>query len=492
MMLTNNRRKLSFYGTAFTAFFLVVILVLTIAIADLRQIVSTNNKDQAGLITRLLVRNVNASLDDMVLGLERLCDLEAGEDASGADEIYKRIRRYEEKSLFERMGLVDGDLNVYGGDSIDEDFITRLGVRNIFDANATCITEPYRSPVTADMVFTVFSPVRAGGAVKYLIYGTFALDHIQDFADVEDMGVSADIYLTDSMSYNMITCRTDDTTSSGSWGSLLFDLGSMTFEEEDGYNGFTDALRRGDESILTGFTMDDVRYTQCCERIHNMEGWYLTVRISDVNLGSSQAGFRQRLILYAFMIGAITLLFMAGIAIRLLRQKRRFEAMSVTDTMTGLLNKKTFEARVGEYIGRSNSVGTLVFVDVDDFKNYNDSYGHQNGDRVLKKIASELIEQFGTQSFIGRYGGDEFIVFIRDCADREKIKQSFDIMRDELSRTELDGYGQVHVGFSAGAAIFPTDAENYTKLCKAADEALYDVKKGGKERLYFCKGYSRI
>lgn len=469
----------------FLSFFLIVILILAIGFFDLRQIVTYNNIDQAELITRLLAKNLNESLDGVVFGVEQLSDVIAANTDRSVETMYNEILVYKEKSLFQSMGLIDRDLKIYGEERISPDLTTKMNIRELFDSESAYITEPYRSSLSAEMVFTVFSPVIIDGNTDFLIYGTFALNTLQQFADVDRIGVDADIYLLDADSYNIITCRTNDDTSSGSWGSLMFDHSRMKFEGDEGYRSYIANLKNREDSFSTIFTMDDEKYTQCNEKINNMDGWYLTVRISDHSLSSSQARFRTRVTVYSIIIVFVTLLFAAGIILNIARQKKVFEALSVTDTMTGLLNKKSFESLTDDYIKKVKDPGILAFVDIDDFKKYNDNYGHQNGDRVIKKLAGELKKEFGRKGYVGRYGGDEFIVFVKNTADRESLKVAMDRIRKELSDTELEGYGKVAISFSAGAAVYPTDAENYADICNAADKALYEVKEAGKGKLYF-------
>ena len=102
----------------------------------------------------------------------------------------------------------------------------------------------------------------------------------------------------------------------------------------------------------------------------------------------------------------------------------------------------------------------LIFVDVDDFKHYNDKYGHMNGDIVLKTFAKCLSEQFSS------------IGYINEIAKK-------------LSNVELEGFGMVKTSFSAGAASYPVDGVSYDELCNAADEALYEVKESGKGKFYW-------
>lgn len=469
----------------FLSFLLIVIFILAIGFFDLRRIMTVNNINQAELITRLLAKNLNESLDGVVFGVEQLSDVIAANTDRSVETMYGEILVYKEKSLFQSMGIIDSDLNIYGDERIDPDLTSKMDIGELFNSDSAYITEPYRSSLSAEMVFTVFTPVIIKDRTEYLIYGTFALNTLQRFADVDKLGVDADIYLLDADSYNIITCRTGDDSSSGSWGSLLFEHSRMKFDDDEGYRSYIVNLKNRRNSFSTMFTIDDEKYTQCNEKINNMDGWYLTVRISDHNLSSSQARFRRRVTVYSIIIVFVTALFAGGLILNIARQKKVFETLSETDTMTGLLNKKSFEALTEDYIAKAKGPGILAFADIDDFKKYNDNYGHQNGDRVIKKLANELKKEFGKKGYVGRYGGDEFIVFLKNTADREGLKEAADRIRKELADTELEGYGKVAVSFSMGAAVYPTDAENYTDICSAADKALYEVKEAGKGKLYF-------
>ena len=155
--------------------------------------------------------------------------------------------------------------------------------------------------------------------------------------------------------------------------------------------------------------------------------------------------------------------------------------------MTGVFNKRTFENLVEKFIQSNvrHNFGALIFVDVDDFKQYNDKYGHMNGDTVLKETAAYLKEHFDSIGYVGRYGGDEFVVFVKGNYKKEDISKRMTSIRESLSRIELENFGNVPVSFSAGGAAYPADGLNYDELCKSADVALYQVKEAGKGKFYW-------
>jgi diguanylate cyclase (GGDEF)-like protein len=153
--------------------------------------------------------------------------------------------------------------------------------------------------------------------------------------------------------------------------------------------------------------------------------------------------------------------------------------------MTGLYNKKTFTARVEEYLSGGKKDGVLIFVDVDNFKKYNDTYGHLNGDEVLRKFAREIQQEFGSHGIVGRYGGDEFVIFLRTGLETNAVTTAMNRLAKRLSSIELDGYGPVPMSFSAGGARCPEDGRNFNMLCGQADDAVYRVKKDGKGKFYW-------
>lgn len=158
---------------------------------------------------------------------------------------------------------------------------------------------------------------------------------------------------------------------------------------------------------------------------------------------------------------------------RVLTEKSRREAM------TGLLNKEAFREDVKRCLaeaGPGDSCALLV-VDLDDFKHVNDCFGHTFGDRVLQTFAAILVETFGTQVLCGRYGGDEFVVFLPKAtpADVERTIRSF--YRSLRCRRKEDLHFRCSIGVSCA-----TGSVSYGQLFDRADTALYDAKHQGKNR----------
>ena len=152
-----------------------------------------------------------------------------------------------------------------------------------------------------------------------------------------------------------------------------------------------------------------------------------------------------------------------------------------TDALTGIANRRTFEASLDREISRASRSGeqvTLVMVDVDKFKVLNDTHGHQVGDVVLKHVASSLARNCRDFDIAARYGGEEFAVILPSCSSAESL-----VAAERLRKGVADEGAPVPVTASAGVATFPTHASDMTSLIKAADEALYESKRAGRDRV---------
>ncbi|HEX2195833.1 MAG TPA: sensor domain-containing diguanylate cyclase [Actinomycetota bacterium] len=171
----------------------------------------------------------------------------------------------------------------------------------------------------------------------------------------------------------------------------------------------------------------------------------------------------------------------AALALRnswLLQQVQR---LAETDGLTGLANRRTFEATLEREMSRAARSGepvTLVMVDVDHFKKLNDKHGHQAGDEVLRLVARVLASACRDFDTAARYGGEEFAVILPACSSAESLVVA-ERLRESIAEIET----VTEVTASAGVATFPTHAADAEGLINAADEALYESKRAGRNRV---------
>ena len=154
------------------------------------------------------------------------------------------------------------------------------------------------------------------------------------------------------------------------------------------------------------------------------------------------------------------------------------------DALTGLYNRKTFEERVNTYLQeRGDEEGAMMVVDLDHFKTVNDTLGHQGGDEVLEDLAREMAACFGEEAILGRLGGDEFLVFVRDIKTcKDKTVKTARALCQVMNRYYERNSGRTEVSVSVGLAYSFRDSA-FETLYGMADEALYYMKDHGKNNV---------
>jgi diguanylate cyclase (GGDEF)-like protein len=200
---------------------------------------------------------------------------------------------------------------------------------------------------------------------------------------------------------------------------------------------------------------------------------------------------------------------------------RYLEQLATEDDLTGLKNRRyiwEFSRQIIEYAKKENGRVTLLVFDVDDLKKYNDTYGHQAGDEILKQAAVLMQRCCRSHDVVGRIGGDEFAVIFWDStwgrltadpqqqrfaasantderrsADADHPAEAITIAKrfvKELSKAGLSNFAELGpqgrgvLTISGGLASFPRDGETIEQLFQQADKALLEAKRSGKNRIY--------
>jgi diguanylate cyclase (GGDEF)-like protein len=170
--------------------------------------------------------------------------------------------------------------------------------------------------------------------------------------------------------------------------------------------------------------------------------------------------------------------------VRLMRQLR--EAADI-DQLTGIHNHRALQERLTQEVARSARARTplsVLLLDLDGFKAINDQHGHADGDRVLQNVAATLRLAVRANDIVARYGGDEFVVVMPDT-DLEAARHVADrvVTSVRAVRHQLSDGSEGVVACSAGLALYPTDGRTAARLLRAADAAMYGVKRGGGDAL---------
>lgn len=174
-----------------------------------------------------------------------------------------------------------------------------------------------------------------------------------------------------------------------------------------------------------------------------------------------------------------TLAKLAGARIGLLRVMAETQLQASTDSLTGLLNRRSFEDRVTR-LRASHSEIAVAMADLDHFKQLNDTYGHETGDRALRAFSQLVRESVRAHDVVSRHGGEEFAIALPACTS-EKAREILDAVRARLAATAAMA-GLPHFSVSFGIAEVGAQEDIATVLARA-DAALFQAKAGGRDRV---------
>ena len=156
---------------------------------------------------------------------------------------------------------------------------------------------------------------------------------------------------------------------------------------------------------------------------------------------------------------------------------RKLNIQKDTDGLTGLNNKDALTRAINEYLADdSGGKGLLFFLDLDRFKAINDTYGHDVGDSVIRQMGAFLGSRFSNDEIVGRFGGDEFILFLKGTDSPETAAQTArEILAGAAEAVSLPD-GELTFGLSIGVAVYRGLEKNYSEIIRKADAALYRAK----------------
>ena len=171
------------------------------------------------------------------------------------------------------------------------------------------------------------------------------------------------------------------------------------------------------------------------------------------------------------------------------RSEERIRFLALHDTLTELPNRALCIERLRTAIGEARRSGKRVgvlFIDLDRFKNINDSLGHHVGDALLQSVARRLLESVRPGDTVSRLGGDEFVVVLDAVADSDEVRLIVEQRLAPVIRRAHHVEGtELHVSCSVGMAMFPEDGEDIDELMRHADVAMYQSKAGGRDMAHF-------
>ncbi|WP_282941233.1 sensor domain-containing diguanylate cyclase [Paenibacillus sp. RC67] len=168
--------------------------------------------------------------------------------------------------------------------------------------------------------------------------------------------------------------------------------------------------------------------------------------------------------------------------------ERELTQLAYYDALTGLPNRRLFQDRYTQTLlsaRRYQNRVAILYIDLDDFKQINDQYGHAIGDELLCKVASRLTHCVRDPDTVCRLGGDEFVILLQQCSTKQDIANIANRIHQAISQRFHIKHNEISITCSMGAAMYPQDGLEGNTLLHCADAAMYQAKQHGKNYFQF-------
>lgn len=409
----------------------------------------------------------NSMMDDYFTQLDTVALFCAGNSGLEAEEVSRLIKSCNEGNHYMRLAVAAPDGMLYAGDGVMRD-ISSMDYFQRAMKGERVISDVYRSGETLEDVIVLAEPIRRGGeiiAVACARYDVNMFTQLMGNSQFQGHGAT-------------MVMQKDGRMVSSYEGMENFSNFYQALEQMDFRGGDTlDSLRRriqNDESgLFTYFRNGKERYLY-----FSPTGSHDYIMISlvmaepmerELAVISEQA---YGLVLKNILIYSVIFLCCWGISITV----RAIIRSNMRDPLTQVYNKAGTRAAVEQLIRHqaADRHHACLFLDLDNFKLVNDCYGHEAGDKLLQDVTGILVDNFRKTDVIGRFGGDEFIVWMNGTSLENAQKKAEKLVR------QLRNLGGIAVSASVGLAAYPDHGGSYGEVLHNADQALYIAKKGGK------------
>ena len=342
------------------------------------------------------------------------------------------------------------------------------------------LSDPIVSQIDGETRIVLGVPIRSGGEIRGVLGGAFSVDELKQilFQNMYD-GEGFSVIVTES-------------------GDIVYQEDSRDYRglaPEDNFFEYYEKL----------WIYEDSKISDVSEDFRNKKSGYIKVKddgavrylvYASLGLGDwkfcyivpvrkAEEGYRfirfYEVILSAVLFLGIVVLF-AFVWWENVKKQRELLASARTDDLTGACNKKHTEAEIEEWLEEAplDMLQAFMMLDIDQFKQVNDQYGHVVGDEALRRVGRLLQEEFRDLDIIGRIGGDEFVVMMKNVRDMDIVRKRARCLCEEAEQIRIPDAKKCRITVSIGIACAPENGKSYKELYKRADKALYQTKENGR------------
>ncbi|WP_195268128.1 sensor domain-containing diguanylate cyclase [Eubacterium sp. 1001713B170207_170306_E7] len=481
-----QRKSLYRYAAALFAFLCYLGLCLAVFFVGIQRAVEQNTQV---ILADNVARQSSLMVSLMDIEFETLNGLAAyigSQSESGGSQALMSAMTGESK--FHRISYFDQDGTGYSNegpvsmDARNRDFFKK----SIQGQDA--LSEPYESHMDSDagQEYVALSvPVYRDGAVTGVLVGSYDVRHISQIPFSDLYSGSGYVYIVNK---DGKVIAMDSRYSGNGYSVDFYDYYSrFTFGHGASLDSVREDFDRGSSGVHLLKNSSDALYLAYEPIGYN--GWFLCYVVPQESAQQSYAFIREYEVALSLFVVAGLIILLSVMQYINVKDRKQLVAKAETDAMTGLLNAVSTREAINGWLSGEQTRGmqALIMLDIDKFKDVNDTYGHAVGDAALRRSAELLRQHFRESDVVGRVGGDEFIIFMKNIPDGCVVEKQLSRLCEAFHRLHIAEAPGLRLTCSAGAALVPGDGMDFESLYKKADEAMYRVKRGSRDGFHIYK-----
>ncbi len=327
------------------------------------------------------------------------------------------------------------------------------------------------------------------------LYGKYYLDDLSELLDLKSFGGEAFYHLCEIDGTPLYLSGSNNNLFQG--GDMYDFIGSL-----DIYNGHTTQSIKEDmyagNTVLLNYLINGEERSAVMSTIPGTDWCVVSIVLSEVTSNMIDSINNGTYLFVSFIIIIYAVYFVINIILASANKKQLVKALESsyfltnslqrsieTDSLTRTFSRATATEKISDVIASSqdnNSIHALVILDIDNFKEINDTYGHQTGDLYLQDFVSAVKAGLRAGDILGRLGGDEFILLLNNIKNQEVAEKILDRILQNVNGISMTNTSLDNVSLSAGVCMIPKYGVDYETLNNLADKALYVAKKSGKNK----------
>ena len=478
---STHEKSVRKYVVAITLFIIVVTLCLAVFFVSLYASVERAVERELWDSMARQSSHIDFSFSVRFQHLESAADFLSKQDDIHGEIAMQYIQSLSEKSSMQRVIIcnAEGTAVFDNGETFENvelDYIQRAlqGARSV--------SEPSKSLVDGVMRFVLSVPIRRGEEIVGVLSGSFDIDELGTLLFADSYDGQSVLFITDRSGHVVYSDAPTDNSGLQIPANLYSQLREASFKDGQTADELLAKFSRSESGMAK--YRPEAGKTLFLLYMPIAESNLLLMHAIPDDAAHSEFGFIEMSVIVVGLIilGCVVLLVIFLISSST-HSQRNLVHYAQTDPLTGLFNKQHTQEAIDLWLSSDACTGiqALLFMDIDYFKQINDHYGHSVGDDALRFVGQALRQEFRSSDIVGRIGGDEFVIFMRNVPVKQAVRFRVDALRARLKSADIPGLDKGMLHCSIGIAYAPEHGNTYHDLTLIADKALYQTKERGRD-----------